>query len=75
MPVKACCATTPVAQETIMRRRKSGHRHPDLFAPEESPPVPIVVADRTKLLPLVSTLLTEALAPVARAEASDEDHA
>jgi hypothetical protein len=58
-----------------MRRRKSSPRHPDLFAPGESPPVPIVVADRTKLLSLVSTLLTEALAPVARAEASDEDHA
>jgi len=58
-----------------MRRRKSSPRHPDLFAPRESPPVPIVVADRTKLLSLVSTLLTEALAPVARAEASDEDHA
>ena len=58
-----------------MRRRNSSHRHPDLFALEESPPVPIVVADRTKLLPLVSTLLTEALARVTRAEASDEDHA
>jgi hypothetical protein len=58
-----------------MRRRKSGYRHPDLFTPEESPPVAIVVADRTKLLPLVSTLLTEALARVAGGEASDEDHA
>jgi len=58
-----------------MPRRTSSHRHPDLFAPKESPLVPMTVADRTKLLPLVSTLLTEALAPVARAEASDEDHA
>jgi hypothetical protein len=58
-----------------MPRQKSSHRHPDLFAPKESPPVPMAMADRTKLLPLVSTLLTEALAPVARAEASDEDHA
>lgn len=58
-----------------MPRRTSSHRYPDLFAPKESPPVPAAVADRTKLLSLVSVLLIEALAPAARVEARDEDHA
>lgn len=58
-----------------MPRRTPSHRHPDLFAPKEDPPAPIAAADRTKLLPLVSALLTEALAPVTRMEARDEDHA
>ncbi len=58
-----------------MPRRTPSHPHPDLFAPKKDPPAPIAAADRTKLLPLVSALLTEALAPAARVEARDEDHA
>ena len=58
-----------------MPRRTLSHRHPDLFAPKESPPVPMTVADRAKLLPLVSVLLIEALAPAAQVEVRDEDHA
>lgn len=58
-----------------MPRRTPSLRHPDLFAPKKDPPVPIAAADRTKLLRLVSALLTEALAPAARVEAHDEDHA
>ena len=58
-----------------MPRRTPSPRHPDLFAPKDDPPAPIVAADRTKLLPLMSALLTEALAPAARVEVRDEDHA
>jgi hypothetical protein len=58
-----------------MPRRISSHRHPDLFAPKEGPPVSVAVAERKALLPLVGALLTEALDLVARTEASDEDHA
>jgi hypothetical protein len=72
MPVKVCCATTPVAKETSMPHPQPSHRHPDLFAPKD-PPVPMAAAERAKLLPLVSALLTETV--VAVTEASDEDHA
>ena len=58
-----------------MPRRNPSHRHPDLFAPKEDPPALIAVSDRTRLLSLVSALLTEALAPTVRVEAGDEDHA
>jgi hypothetical protein len=37
--------------------------------------VPMAASERTRLLPLVSALLTETLAVVAVTEASDEDHA
>lgn len=57
-----------------MPRPQPSHHHPDLFTPKD-PPVPITVADRTKLLPLVRALLTEALAVIAVTEASNEDHA
>jgi hypothetical protein len=57
-----------------MPRPQPSHRQPDLFAPKE-PPVPIAASERTKLLPLVSALLTETLAIVAEPEARDEDHA
>ena len=50
------------------------HRHPDLFALKE-PPVPMAASERTRLLPLVSALLTETLAVVVVTEARDEDHA
>ena len=58
-----------------MPRRTSSHRHPDLFAPKESPPVLMAVVDEKVLLLLVSALLTEALDLVAKVEASDENHA
>ena len=74
MPVNACCATIPVAEETSMPRPQPSHHHPDLFTPKD-PAVPITAADRTKLLPLVRALLTEALAVIAVTEASNEDHA
>jgi hypothetical protein len=49
--------------------------HPDLFA-QDDPPIPLAEAERTKVLPLVSALLTEALAVITETEASDdEDHA
>ena len=70
---KAWSATTPVAKETSMPRPHPSRHHPDLFASRE-PPVPIAASERTKLLALVSALLSETLA-VARVEASDEDHA
>lgn len=57
-----------------MTRPRPNHRQSDLFAPRTLP-VPIAAADRTRLLPLVSTLLTETLAVVAVTEANDEDHA
>jgi hypothetical protein len=57
-----------------MPRPQPSHRQPDLFAPKD-PPVPITASERTKLLPLVSALLTETLAIIAEAEARDEDHA
>ena len=57
-----------------MTRPQPSHRHPDLFALKE-PPVPMAASERTRLLPLVSALLTETLAAVAVKEASDEDHA
>jgi len=57
-----------------MRDRQPCHRQSDLFAPK-NPPVPMAAAERTKLLPLVSALLTETLAVVAVTEGGDEDHA
>ena len=57
-----------------MTRPQPNHRQSDLFAPKALP-VPIAASDRTKLLPLVSTLLTETLAVVAVTEANNEDHA
>jgi hypothetical protein len=57
-----------------MTRPQPNHRQSDLFAPKVLP-VPIAASDRTKLLPLMSTLLTETLAVVAVTEANDEDHA
>jgi hypothetical protein len=48
-------------------------RQSDLFAPKK-PPVPMAASERTKLLPLVSALLSETLSVVAVMEADDEDH-
>ena len=57
-----------------MPRPQPSYRQPDLFAPKD-PPLPIAASERTKLLPLVSTLLAETLAIIAEVEARDEDHA
>jgi hypothetical protein len=37
--------------------------------------MPMAATERTRLLPLVSALLTETLAVIAEVEESDEDHA
>jgi hypothetical protein len=74
MPVMVCCTTIPVAKETSMPHPQSSHRQPDLFTLKD-PPVPIAATDRTKLLPLVSALLTETLTLIAGVEVKDEDHA
>ena len=57
-----------------MTHPQPSYRHSDLFAAKD-PPVPMAASERTRLLPLVSALLTETLAVVAVTEASDEDHA
>jgi hypothetical protein len=57
-----------------MPHPQSSHRQPDLFTLKD-PPVPIAATDRTKLLPLVSALLTETLTLIAGVEVKDEDHA
>jgi hypothetical protein len=57
-----------------MTHPQPSHRHSDLFAPND-PPVPMAASERTRLLPLVSALLTETLAVVVVTEAGDEDHA
>jgi cell division septation protein DedD len=57
-----------------MTHQQPSHRQSDLFAPKD-PPMPMAASERTRLLPLVSALLTETLAVVAVMEASDEDHA
>jgi cell division septation protein DedD len=57
-----------------MTHQQPSHRQSDLFAPKD-PPIPMAASERTRLLPLVSALLTETLAVVAVMEASDEDHA
>jgi hypothetical protein len=57
-----------------MTHRQPCHRQSDLFAPEK-PPVPMAASERTKLLPLVSALLSETVSVVAVTEAGDEDHA
>ena len=74
MPGKACLTTIPVVKETSMPRPQPSHRQPDLFAPND-PSMPIAGSERTTLLLLVSILLAETLAVVAKAEASDENHA
>jgi hypothetical protein len=56
-----------------MKHRQSCHRQLDLFV-RKPPPVPIVTSERTKLVPLVSALLSEALSVAAATEAGDEDH-
>jgi hypothetical protein len=57
-----------------MTHRQPCHRQFDLFAPK-TPPVPIAAFERTKLLPLVSVLLSETVgvAVAVATEASDED--
>jgi hypothetical protein len=71
MPAKVCSATIRVAKETSMPQPSN----PDLFALDD-PPIPLAEAERTKLLPLVSALLTETLGVTTETEASDdEDHA
>ncbi len=57
-----------------MTRRQQYQRQPDLFVPE-TPLVPMTASERAKLLPLVSTLLSETRSAVAMTEADDEDHA
>ena len=58
-----------------MTRRRRNQRQSDLFVPKMLP-IPILTAsERTKLLPLVSALLSEILSVVAVTEAGDEDHA
>ena len=57
-----------------MTHRQRYQRQSDLFVPK-TPLVPMTASERTKLLPLVSALLSEILSVVAAAEAGDEDHA
>ena len=57
-----------------MRHPQPSHRQSDLFAPK-APRMPMAATERTRLLPLVSALLTEMLAVVAVTEGGDEDHA
>jgi hypothetical protein len=56
-----------------MKQRQPRHRQLDLFAPR-TPSTPIAVPERSKLLPLISTLLSESLDVLAMTEVSDEDH-
>ncbi|MER9451620.1 hypothetical protein [Mesorhizobium sp. M0254] len=56
-----------------MKHRQSCHRQLDLFV-AKTPPAPIAPAERTKLLPLVTALLSEARGAAAATEAGDEDH-
>jgi hypothetical protein len=57
-----------------MTRRQRNQRQTDLFVPKKLP-IPMTASERTKLLPLVSALLSEILSVVAVTEAGDEDHA
>ena len=57
-----------------MTRRHQYQRQPDLFVPK-TPLVPMTASERAKLLPLVSTLLSETRSAIAMTEADDEDHA
>jgi hypothetical protein len=72
MPGKACCATIPVVKETSMPRPQPSHRQPDLFALTASADRRVRADDAVAA---VSILLAETLAVVAKAEASDENHA
>jgi hypothetical protein len=56
-----------------MTHRQPCHRQFDLFAPKNAP-VSIAASERTKLLPLVSALLSETVGIAPVTEASDEDH-
>jgi hypothetical protein len=56
-----------------MKQRQHRQRQLNLFPPE-TPPAPIAAPERSKLLPLVSTLLSESLDVLAVTEVSDEDH-
>lgn len=57
-----------------MRHVQPSHRQPDLFA-NPDPPVTMAAAELTRLTPLISALLTEAVANIAVAEGNNEDHA
>ena len=57
-----------------MTHRQPCHRQSDLFA-LKAPRVPMAATERTRLLRLVSALLTETLAVIAATEGGDEDHA
>ena len=61
-------------REASMTRRQRNQRQSDLFVPKKLP-IPMTASERTKLLPLVSALLSEILSVVAVTEAGDEDHA
>jgi hypothetical protein len=56
-----------------MKQRQPRQRQLNLFPPETLP-APIVAPERSKLLPLVSALLSESLDVSAVTEVSDEDH-
>jgi hypothetical protein len=56
-----------------MKHRPHSRRQLDLFVPK-SPPVPAVASEQSKLLSLVSALLSETLGVSAVTEAVDEDH-
>lgn len=56
-----------------MRRRRPIQRQPDLFATDDPPGAPAVVADRPMLTALVSLLLSETARPEAM-EGNREDH-
>ncbi len=55
------------------KQRQPCHRQFDLFVPK-TPPVLVAASERTKLLPLVSALLSETLSTPAVTEAGDEVH-
>ena len=56
-----------------MKHRPHSRRQLDIFVPK-SPPVPEVAPEQSKLLSLVSALLSEILGVSAVTEAVDEDH-
>jgi hypothetical protein len=57
-----------------MRSRQPSDRQADLFAVKE-PPTPLSLEARKRLLPLISALVTEAVATLPAMESDHEDHA
>ncbi|MER8428550.1 hypothetical protein [Mesorhizobium sp. M1403] len=73
MHVYVFCRATHASQETTMQRRQCRTDQPDLFS-KKAPPSSLPGEVRERTLPLIETLLREAVVSQTGREADHEDH-